>query len=99
VILTDDMIDTAGTITRGVEALRKEGCNPDIYVVATHGIFSNQAVERMVKANFTEVVVTDSLPISAEKQFKGLKILSAAELLGEAIRRNYENQSISSLFD
>jgi ribose-phosphate pyrophosphokinase len=53
----------------------------------------------MIKANFAEVVVTDSLPIPAGKQFKGLKILSAAELLGEAIRRNYENQSISSLFD
>ena len=99
VILTDDMIDTAGTITRGVETLREEGCGPEIYVVATHGIFSGSAVEKMVKARFSEVVVTDSLPIPKEKQFRELKILSAAELLGEAIRRNYENQSITSLFD
>lgn len=99
VIITDDMIDTAGTITNGVDALRKEGCNKDIYVVTTHGLFSGPAVERMSKAGFKEVVVTDCLPIPKEKQFKGMVILSAAELLGEAIKRNYENQSISSLFD
>jgi ribose-phosphate pyrophosphokinase len=99
VIITDDMIDTAGTITNGVGALRAEGCNKDVYVVATHGIFYGPAVERMTKADFAEVVVTDTVPIPKEKQFKGLKILSSAELLGEAIRRNYDNKSITSLFD
>ena len=99
VIITDDMIDTAGTATTGVNALKKEGCNPDIYMVATHGIFSGPAIERIEKAGFTEVVVSDSLPIPKEKQFKALKVISCAELLGEAIKRNYENLSISSLFD
>jgi len=99
VIITDDMIDTAGTITSGVNALRAEGCNKDVYVVATHGIFSGPAVERMAQAAFAEVVVTDTVPIPKEKQFKGLKILSSAELLSEAIRRNYDNKSITSLFD
>lgn len=99
VIITDDMIDTAGTITSGVDALRAEGCNKDIYVVATHGILSGPAVERMSKAGFAEVVFTDSVPIPKEKQFKGLKIISSAELLAEAIKRNYEHKSISSLFD
>lgn len=99
VILTDDMIDTAGTITSGVEALRKKGCNKDIYVAATHALLSGPAVERMKKANFKEVIVTDSFPIPENKKFKGLKIISAAELLAEAVRRNYENRSISSLFD
>ncbi len=99
VILTDDMIDTAGTITNGVEALKKAGCNKDIYVVATHALLSGPAVERMKKANFKEVVVTDTFPIPKEKQFKGLTILSSAQLLGEAVKRNFENQSISSLFD
>lgn len=99
VILTDDMIDTAGTITSGVEALRKKGCKKDIYVAATHALFSGPAVERMKKANFKEVIVTDSFPIPENKMFPGLKILSAAELLAEAVRRNYENRSISSLFD
>jgi len=99
VIITDDMIDTAGTITGGVEALRKQGCNSDVYVVAAHGLLSGQAVERMKKANFKEVIFTDSFPIPKEKQFKGLKILSCAQLLAEAVRRNYEHKSISSLFD
>ncbi|MBU0502718.1 MAG: ribose-phosphate pyrophosphokinase [bacterium] len=99
VIITDDMIDTAGTITSGVAALKKAGCNNDIYVVATHGLFSGPAVERMAGAKFKEVVVTDTFPISKEKRFPGLKVLSAAELLAEAVRRNYEHQSISSLFD
>ena len=99
VIITDDMIDTAGTITNGVGALRQAGCNRDIYVIATHGIFSGPAVERMSKAGFAEVVVTDSLPIPPEKKFKGLTVLSSATLLGEAILRNYENKSITTLFD
>ncbi|MBU0671645.1 MAG: ribose-phosphate pyrophosphokinase [Candidatus Margulisbacteria bacterium] len=99
VILTDDMIDTAGTITTGVEALRKKGCRKDIYVAATHALLSGPAVDRMKKANFKEVIVTDSFPIPEAKKFPGLKILSAAELLAEAVRRNYENRSISSLFD
>ena len=98
-LLVDDMIDTAGTMTNGVDALRKQGCNSDIYVMATHGIFAGPAIERMTKANFKEVIVTDSLPIPPEKQFKGLKVLTAAEILAEAIRRNYENKSITSLFD
>ncbi len=99
VVITDDMIDTAGTITSGVKALREKGCNKDIYVVATHALLNGPAVERMKKANFKEVVVTNSVPIPKEKQFKGLTILPAEELLGEAIQRNYENTSISSLFD
>ncbi len=99
VIITDDMIDTAGTITNGVAALRKQGCNKDIYVVATHALLSGPAVERMKKANYKEVVVTDTFPIPKEKQFKGLKVLPSAEILGEAVKRNFEHKSISSLFD
>jgi ribose-phosphate pyrophosphokinase len=98
-IVTDDMIDTAGTMAAGIETLKKKGCNPDIYVVATHAILSPPAASRLAKAKIKEVVVTDTLPIPKEKQFKGLKVLSSAELLGEAIKRNYENRSISSLFD
>ncbi|OGC07919.1 ribose-phosphate pyrophosphokinase [candidate division WOR-1 bacterium RIFOXYD2_FULL_36_8] len=99
VIITDDMIDTAGTITAGVNALRQAGCNNDIYVVSTHGILSGDAVLKMSNADFKEAVFTDSVPIPKEKQFKGFKLISSAELLAEAIKRNYENRSISSLFD
>jgi ribose-phosphate pyrophosphokinase len=97
-ILVDDMVDTAGTATRGVESLRNQGCIDDIYFAATHGIFSGGAIEKMNGARFAEVVVTDTLPM-AGKDIKGLKIVSAAPLFAEAIKRSYENLSISSLFD
>lgn len=99
VILVDDMIDTAGTATGGVETLKTLGCNPDVYFICTHGILSGPAVERVKKAKFKELVVTDTIPLSKEKQLPEIKVLSTAELFGEAIKRNYANQSISSLFD
>jgi ribose-phosphate pyrophosphokinase len=97
-ILIDDMIDTAGTATRGVDILREQGCIDEIFIVSTHGIFSGPAVEKMNEARFAEVVVTDTLPM-AGKNIKGLKIVSVASLFAEAIKRSYENLSISSLFD
>jgi ribose-phosphate pyrophosphokinase len=97
-VIIDDMIDTAGTATRGVDTLRKNGCIDEIYFVATHGIFAGPAVEKMNAAKFAEVIVTDTLP-TADKKIKGLKVVSTAPLFGEAIKRSYENQSISSLFD
>ena len=97
-ILVDDMVDTAGTATRGVESLRKQGWIDDIYFAATHGIFSGGAIEKMNGARFAEVIVTDTLPM-AGKDIKGLKIVSVAPLFAEAIKRSYENLSISSLFD
>jgi ribose-phosphate pyrophosphokinase len=98
VLIIDDMVDTAGSVTSGVDTLRKFGCNQDIYLAATHAVFSGPAIERLKKAKFKEVVVTNTVPIPAQKQFDGLVILSAAELLAEAIKRNYERKSISSLF-
>lgn len=97
-IMIDDMIDTAGTATRGVDMLREQGCIDEIYFLSTHGIFSGPAVERMNSANFKEIVVTDTIPVGG-KDIKGLKIVSAAPLFAEAIKRSYENLSISSLFD
>jgi ribose-phosphate pyrophosphokinase len=97
-IIVDDMVDTAGTATQGVGALRKNGCNHEVYFASTHGIFSGPAVERMNAANFKEVVVTDTIPTD-DKKIKNLKIVSSAALFGEAIKRSYENRSISSLFD
>ncbi|MFC1767909.1 ribose-phosphate diphosphokinase [Candidatus Margulisiibacteriota bacterium] len=97
-VIVDDMVDTAGTATHGVDILRKNGCIDEIYFVSTHGILSGKAVERMNNAKFKEVVVTDSLP-TANKKIKGLQVVSVAPLFGEAIKRNYENLSISSLFD
>jgi ribose-phosphate pyrophosphokinase len=97
-IMIDDMIDTAGTATRGVDMLRDKGCIDEIYFLSTHGIFSGPAVERMNSARFKEIVVTDTIPVGG-KDINGLKIVSAAPLFAEAIKRSYENLSISSLFD
>jgi ribose-phosphate pyrophosphokinase len=98
-ILIDDMIDTAGTITKGLETIRNHGANKDIYLIATHPVFSGPAVDRLSKAGFKEVIVNDTIPLPKEKQFPGLKVLSCAPLLAEAIKRNHQNQSISELFD
>ena len=97
VLLVDDMVDTAGSITSGLQVLRENGCK-DIYLATTHPVFSGKAIERLSTAGFKEVVCTDSIPIPVEKRFEGLKVLSIAPMLAEAIKRNYENRSISSLF-
>lgn len=98
VLLVDDMIDTAGSVTSGLSALRNLGCKDDIYLAATHPVLSGPAIERLTAAQFKEVVVTDTIPIPDAKKFPGLTVLSSAPLLAEAIRRNHLKQSISSLF-
>lgn len=99
VLLYDDMVDTAGSVTQGIAVLRKHGCNKDMYLVATHAVFSGPAIERLKEANFKEVVVTNTIPLSAEKQFPGLVVLSTAPLFAEAIQRNHNNTSISEIFE
>ena len=98
VLLIDDMVDTGGSVTSGLDMLRRNGCNDEIYLATTHPVFSGPAVDRLSKAGFKEVVVTNTIPVPPEKQFPGLTVLSIAPLLGEAILRNFENRSISSLF-
>lgn len=97
-ILFDDMIDTAGSMTAAYDALTKHGAKKDIYLAATHAIFSDPAAERLKKTKFKEVVVTDSLPIPAEKQFKSLKVLSVAPLLAKAIKNVHSSKSVTKLF-
>ncbi len=96
VIIIDDMIDTAGTITETIFALKEAGAK-DIYVAATHAIFSPPAVERLSKAPVKEVVVTNTIPIPDENMFPKLRILSVAELLGEAIKSIHNEGSVSAL--
>lgn len=95
-ILVDDMIDTAGTITEAAKILRQEGASR-IYVCATHALFSSPAIERLLLSGLEEVVVTNTIPISQEKHFSQLKVLSIATLLGEAIFRIHTESSVSSL--
>lgn len=97
-LLVDDMVDTGGSVTSGLEALRKHGCNDEIYLATTHPVFSGPAVNRLASANFKEVVATNTIPIPIEKQFDSLRVLSIAPMLAEAIQRNHEHKSISSLY-
>ncbi len=97
-VVIDDMIDTAGTITKAVDALIAAGAK-EVIVAATHAVFSGPAVDRLKASKVTEVVVTDSLPIDENKRFDGLTVLSIAPLLARAIREVFEDGSVTSLFD
>jgi ribose-phosphate pyrophosphokinase len=97
-LLTDDMIDTAGTVSEAAIALKNLGAR-DVYVCATHALMSGPAVERLSKAPIKEVTVTDTVMIPPEKRFETLKVLSVGELLSKAIRYIHSEQSVSSLFE
>jgi ribose-phosphate pyrophosphokinase len=97
-VVIDDMIDTAGTITKAVDALFEGGAK-DIIVAATHAVFSGPAVERLKDSRAVEVVVTDSLPLTDDQKFDKLTVLSIAPLLARAIREVFEDGSVTSLFD
>jgi ribose-phosphate pyrophosphokinase len=97
-VLADDMIDTAGTVSEAARALKALGAN-DVYVCATHALLSGPARERLSAAPITEVCVTDTIEIPAERQFDKLRVLSVGELLAKAIRFTHSEQSVSSLFD
>ena len=97
-ILADDMIDTAGTVTEAARALKNLGAN-DVYVCATHAVFSGPAVERLKSAPIKEVVVTDTINLPPERRFDTLTVLSVGELLSKAVRYTHAEQSVSSLFD
>jgi ribose-phosphate pyrophosphokinase len=97
-VVIDDMIDTAGTITKAVDALFEGGAK-DVIVAATHAVFSGPAVERLKECRAVEIVVTNSLPIADDKHFDKLTVLTIAPLLGRAIREVFEDGSVTSLFD
>jgi len=99
VILLDDMVDTAGTLTIAAEALRKEGAKK-ILACCTHPVLSGPAIQKITASPLEELIVTNSVPLSPTAEAcKKIKALSVAHLIGEAIRRTHEERSISSLFD
>lgn len=97
-LLFDDMISTAGSIVGAVKVAKAQGA-ADVYVGATHAVFSGAAVERLRDAPIRQVVVTNSLPIAGQSNLPNMKIVSVAPLLGEAIRRIHRSESVSGLFD
>jgi ribose-phosphate pyrophosphokinase len=97
-VVVDDMIDTAGTLVQGLEALKKAGAGP-IYACAAHPVFSGPAIERIAKAPCEKIIVTDTIPLSeAARACPKVVQLSVASLLGEAIKRIHHDESVSSLF-
>lgn len=98
-LIYDDMIDTAGSVTAAVGALRKMRAGKDMYLVATHPVFSDPAVERLSKAGFKEVVVTNSIPLPAGKKFKGLTVLSIAPLFARIIQNVHDDESVTKAFN
>lgn len=97
-VLVDDMVDTAGTLTMAAEALRQAGAKK-ILACCTHAVLSGPAVEKIDSSPIEELIVTDSIPLkSGAGKCKKIKVLSVAHLIGEAIRRTHQEQSISSLF-
>ncbi|WP_308188329.1 ribose-phosphate diphosphokinase [Nocardioides sp. R-C-SC26] len=97
-VLTDDMIDTGGTIVKAAEALMAEGA-AGVIIAATHAILSDPAVDRLKNSPAAEIVVTNTLPIEDERCFDKLTVLSIAPLVARAIREVFEDGSVTSMFD
>jgi ribose-phosphate pyrophosphokinase len=97
-LIVDDIIDTAGTLVKTADALMREGAT-QVFAACTHAVFSGPAVERIENSRITEVVATDSVPVSeAARNLKKVTILSVADLLARGIRSIHEETSISELF-
>ncbi len=97
VILVDDMIDTAGTITHGAEAIMEKGAK-EVYACCTHPVLSGPALERIAASPIKELLVLDTIELPEEKKTPNIKVLSVANIFAEAIERIYEDASISTLF-
>jgi ribose-phosphate pyrophosphokinase len=97
-ILTDDMVDTAGTMTAAIHALKDRGAAA-VYAAATHALLSGKAKERLSEAPLEELVVTNTIDIPEERRFPALTVLSVAELLARAMQYIHSNESVSQLFE
>ena len=97
-LIPDDMIDTGGTMTQAIHALKRLGAR-DIYCCATHPLLSGPAVERLKDSPLKELAVSNSIVVPEDRRFDRLKILSIAPLFSKAIRYTHSDESVSSLFD
>jgi len=96
-IVIDDMIDTAGTLVQAVSALEREGARR-IIAGGVHAVLSGPAVERLKAAPLEEIIVTNSIPLTPDKRLPTMTVLTVAPLLGEAIRRIHDEESVSTMF-
>lgn len=98
VVIVDDMVDTAGTLTKAAKALKEKGAK-QIATCCTHAVLSGQAIKLIENSDIKELVVSDTIPLRKEAlSCSKIKVLSVADLLGEAIKRIYQESSVSSLF-
>ncbi len=98
VLIVDDMIDTGGTLVNAAEKAIDNGAK-SVYAIATHALLSGPAVERLKKANFGKIILTDTVNIPEEKRLPNMVIISVANILAEAIQRIHRGDSVSALFD
>lgn len=91
-VMVDDMIDTAGTISKGADLLHREGAR-EVYACTTHAVFSPPAIERLSSGLFQEVIITNTIPVAEQNYFPQLTVLSVANLLGETIWRVHDDCS------
>jgi ribose-phosphate pyrophosphokinase len=97
VVIIDDMIDTAGTLIQAVEAVKREGARR-VLACGVHPVLSGPAIKRIDSSEIEELVITNSVPLSPDKQLSKIRVLSVAPLLAEAIRRIHHEESVSTLF-
>jgi ribose-phosphate pyrophosphokinase len=97
-VLTDDMIDTAGTITSAAELLLERGAS-EVWAMATHGVLSGPAIDRLKNSPIVRVVLTNTLPLPADKQIPQIEVLSIAPLIAEALSAVFDDTSVSEIFD
>jgi ribose-phosphate pyrophosphokinase len=98
-VLVDDIVDTAGTLCKAAEALKKNGANK-VVAYATHAVLSGSAIDNIKNSQLDELVVTNSIPLSAEAKKCGkIRTLQLGKLLGESVRRISNEESISAMFE
>ncbi len=96
-VLVDDMIDTAGTIC-GAAALLKEYGATDVYAMATHGVLSDPAIDRLKNSVISKVVITDTLPLGPDRRIDKIEVLSVASIIADALDAVFEDSSVSDIF-
>ncbi len=96
-VLVDDQISTAGTIVAAADQLAARGAS-EVYVVATHGIFADPALDRIKNSSITRVIVTDTVPLADDRRIDKIEVLSVAGVIGDALKAVFEDSSVSEIF-
>jgi len=96
-LIVDDIVDTAGTLTKVAEAIKGAGAR-EVLASSSHAVLSGKAIDRIAKSAVSKLIVTDSIPLAPEKRIDKIVVLSIADLLAKAIRNIHEETSVTSLF-